>query len=275
LQSPDGSPTSYVEKFVSGIRYRIRSHCARLSFYLSFASSGRHRDEVVRPDTAIVIDGFPRCANTFAAIAFQAAQPYPVKIAHHLHAPAHLIRGTKLDIPTMLLVREPVDTALSEAIRSHPVPLSQVLNAYCLFYESVVQYIDRIVVAEFRRVTTDFGSVIQSINTRFGTNFALFDHTPDKIQLVFGLIEQREKRLTVKLIDEYLAGRTTLDKVVSVFQDMDRQMVPSALHEDLVPRPSAARGSAKARLRSQLESRHFAPLLERAWSAYRAVASCN
>jgi hypothetical protein len=267
------SAANYRRKLLSGMRYGLRSQLATLSPYISFATAGRHRDEVVRPDTAVVIDGFPRCANTFAAIAFQAAQPRPVKIAHHLHAAAHLIRGTRLGIPTVLLVREPVDTVLSETIRSYPVPLLQVLSAYCLFYETVVQYIDRIVVAEFLTVTSDFGSVIQKINTRFGTNFALFDHTPEKTQLVFGLIEEREKRPTVKVIDEYLAGHKNLDEVRSAFHDLDRRMVPSMLHENLVPRPSAARFSAKARLRSELQEPQFIPLLERARSVYRAVAS--
>ncbi len=254
------------------MRYRLRSQFATRSLYILFATAGRHRYEVVCPETAVVIDGFPRCANTFAAIAFQAAQPRPVKIAHHLHAPAHLIRGARLGIPTVLLIREPVDTALSETIRSYPVQLSQILNAYCLFYETVAPYLDRIVVGEFKTVTTDFGSIIQKINIRFGTNFALFDHTPEKTKLVFELIEQREKRPAVKVIDEYLAGQTNLNEIRNVFQEMDRRMVPSMLDESLVPRPSAARLTAKVRLRSELENPQFARLLERAWSVYRALA---
>jgi hypothetical protein len=228
---------------------------------------------VLQAETAVVIDGFPRCANTFAAIAFQTAQPRPLKIAHHLHAPAHLIQGIKLGIPTVLLVREPVDTALSETIRSYPVTLYQVLSAYCLFYETAVRYVDRLVVADFHIVTTDFGSIIETLNSKFRTNFGLFEHTPEKTMLVFDFIEQREKRPSVKVIDEYLAGQTTLDEVRRVFSDLDRRLVPSHLQEHLVPRPSAARLPAKARLRSELENPQFAPLLERAQSAYRAVTS--
>ena len=39
-------------------------------------------------ETELVIEGFPRSANTFAVLAFDYAQPDDVKLAHQLHAPS-------------------------------------------------------------------------------------------------------------------------------------------------------------------------------------------
>src|SRR5262245_65181203 len=51
--------------------------------------------KTVGPETELVIEGFPRCGNSFAVAAFSLAQPRPVRIAHHLHAPAQVIAGTR------------------------------------------------------------------------------------------------------------------------------------------------------------------------------------
>ena len=47
----------------------------------------------VADDTEAVIDGFTRSACVFAAVAFQQAQPHPVRLAHLLHASSHLMAG--------------------------------------------------------------------------------------------------------------------------------------------------------------------------------------
>src|SRR5262245_45373054 len=46
--------------------------------------------KVIDADTELVIDGYMRSANTFAVYAFQMAQRRPVRLAHHLHAPAQV-----------------------------------------------------------------------------------------------------------------------------------------------------------------------------------------
>jgi hypothetical protein len=131
------------------VRYGLRSRGSTLPAYLAFARRGEHADEVLGEGTAIVIDGFPRSANTFAAIAFQIAQEVPVRIAHNLHSAAHVVAAASKGVPTIVLVRDPTDAVLSEAIREHPVTLRTVLSAYCRFYETVAPWIANTTVGEF------------------------------------------------------------------------------------------------------------------------------
>lgn len=73
----------------------------------------KRSDQVVDASHDIVIEGVPRCANSFAVTAFRFAQPGSVKIAHHLHTPAQVLRGVELDLPCLVLVRNPRETIIS------------------------------------------------------------------------------------------------------------------------------------------------------------------
>ena len=46
------------------------------------------------------------------------------------------------------------------------------------FYTKVAQVADRIVMVNFRDVISDFGQVIERVNSKFGTSFGVFEHTP-------------------------------------------------------------------------------------------------
>src|SRR5690242_11619114 len=97
-------------------RHRLRTHVSEHpSVYLPFA---RHKypgpsPEVISAETELVIDGYTRCATTFAVYAFQLAQPRPVRLAHHLHAPAQLVAAARRGVPALALIREPRGAILS------------------------------------------------------------------------------------------------------------------------------------------------------------------
>ena len=79
--------------------------------------------------TRLVIDGFTRSAVTFATVAFQMAQRSPVRVAHTLHGPGHLIAAARRRVPTLVTIREPEETVLSAIIREPYVTLGQALTA--------------------------------------------------------------------------------------------------------------------------------------------------
>jgi hypothetical protein len=137
------------------------------------------------PGTEIVIEGFPRSGNTFAVVAFEAAQTRPFRIAHHLHAPAQVIAGVQAGKPVLVLVRHPEESALSLVIREPHLTLAMALRDYRSFYEKIWSHRDGIVVASFPEVTTDFGAVVRRVNDRFGTVFEEFAHTPENVQRCF------------------------------------------------------------------------------------------
>ena len=72
-------------------RHRLRIRGSEIpGIYLPFARRKYPgpSPEVISSATELVIDGYTRSASTFAVYALQLAQATPVRLAHHLHAPA-------------------------------------------------------------------------------------------------------------------------------------------------------------------------------------------
>jgi hypothetical protein len=197
-------------------------------------------DRVVRPETEIVIDGFQRSANTFAVVAFEAAQGRTIRLAHHLHAVAQIKGAVKLGVPTIVLIRDPDDCTISHMIRNQHATPSMILSSWSRFYERLLPDRDRVVAADFSEVTGSFGDVIRRVNAKFGTTFKAFGHTDANVAACFRLIEQRN-----------------LERNGSVV-------------EARVARPSAQREDLKSLLRQQLDAPDLAKVRAQARAAYRA-----
>jgi hypothetical protein len=216
------------------------------SAYPVFMPIGRvkfgHLDDLfVTRDTDLVIEGFGRSGTTFANFAFLSAQTRPVKTVHHTHAAAQVINAARMGIPTLLLVRPPLEAALSHMVR-HQVPARPPLIAWIRFHRRVLPYLDRIVVTSFVEMITDFGAVTRRINQKFGTSFDVFNHTKENEAAVF---ERIRRRNLVRW--------------------------PEGTRKTALAIPNAEREAHKERLRAELMTEELAPLRERAQMLHEAI----
>lgn len=198
---------------------------------------------VVQRDTEIVIEGFGRSANTFAAVAFRLSQPRVVKIAYRLHTPAQVIAGARMNVPCLVIIREPEGAVLSKAISRPVLTLRQILRAYLRFYGCLLPYRDRFVVATFDEVVSDFGAVVRKVNDRFGTRFEEFHHT------------EANTRKCFEIIDKYYGRKGR------------------GFAESNVSRPSEERKNVKDALRSQFHSDDLAEIRTMAYRLYDRLTS--
>ena len=76
----------------------------------------KRRNVPASPAVAIVIDGFPRSANTFSSRAFVFANP-DVVVSHHMHAPANILLAVRHRIPTSSSIRS---AGRRGAVGGHP-----------------------------------------------------------------------------------------------------------------------------------------------------------
>jgi hypothetical protein len=213
-------------------------------FYNFYRMRPSYRDLLVDRRTQIVIEGFPRSGNTFAVVAFQQAQRESVRVAHHLHMPAQVIRAAQWSIPTLLLARKPTDAALSWVIREPGVPIRQALKHYVSFYKKAAQYRDALVVGFFEEVTRDYGMVLERVNAKFGTGFSSFVHSEDNVRCVFDHIDEvhRARR----------GGR---------------------LDEKVITHPSAVKAGLKDALKKELEAPELRKLIAKAEAVYESLRS--
>jgi hypothetical protein len=189
-------------RFMARVRHVVRTRVAeRPAVYLPFARTKYPgpSPEVIGPQTELVVDGYTRSASTFAVYALQLAQERPLRLAHHLHAPAQLVEAARRNVPALLLIREPRAAILSQLVREPGIAIRDALVAYARFHDRVMPYLDRMVVADFDVVTHDFGSVIRRLNSRFGLSLAEFVHTDTNLNECFAFIEQRGRYSPVLL----------------------------------------------------------------------------
>jgi hypothetical protein len=157
-----------------------RAYCAYL----------RHRSAhtVVTGDSAIVLEGFPGSANSFAREAVLYSNP-GVAVASHIHSPAHVLEALRLGRPTVLTIRPPVDAIASFLSRGYASEITAAFRSYERMHRRLLPVLDRLVVAPFDRVTDRFGDVVDEVNARFGTTLVPFPHDdPDARDAVFATL---------------------------------------------------------------------------------------
>jgi hypothetical protein len=204
---------------------------------------------VIGSSTELVIDGYTRSATTFAVYAFQLAQVRPVRLAHHLHAPAQLIAAAKMGVPVLALIREPEGAILSQLVREPRVELRDALVAYTRFYSYLLPHRRGFVVGEFDQVTRDFGGVVRRLNERFGTSFEEFLHTDANVRECYALIKERP----------------TLSSTLLGFESGLVSREELGLEQDRLARRPQLPGTTDVWLPSAERNRAKAVLLDRWW----------
>lgn len=151
------------------------------------ASGLRGNRQLARGNEDLVIDGFPRSANSWAEAAFRVSQSCggPLHLAHHCHAAAQLLAGARLGLPTLVLVRAPTDAVLSYSeMLQVPVPLSQLFLDYVALYKPLLPRSDCFCFVGFESVTNDFGKVVQKLNATYSLSFDVPVHNSEFVSRV-------------------------------------------------------------------------------------------
>lgn len=154
---------------------------------------------VVRRGDDIVIEGYPRSANTFATHAFILSQKRPMLIGNHFHSPAQLFLAKRYRIPAMLVLRAPLPAASSMVVYDPRMSLDEALQRYVRFHRPLIKISGSFIVAPFEEITTDFGKSIDRLNQRFGTKFSRPDHNEEFTNSVFQHISKMKSDRDVML----------------------------------------------------------------------------
>ncbi|HEY3764676.1 MAG TPA: hypothetical protein VGL44_05920 [Gaiellales bacterium] len=224
-------------------RYLLNAYPA---FYMPMGRV-RHRGKseyLVQRETELVIEGCGRAGSTFAVIAFNSAQSRPVRLAHHTHAAAQVLTAVKWGIPTLVIVRPPLDSALAHMAR-RDIPARPALVSWIRFHRRILPVRHGFVAVSFADMTSDFGAAVVKVNEAFGTSFGVFDHTPENEVGVFAAIEGRNR-------DRW-----------------GEQMTPERARS--LARPTPERAAKKERLRTELEAPGLAGLRAQAHDLYQTL----
>lgn len=192
---------------------------------------GKRRGFAVRRTTDLVIEGYPRSATSFAVTAFRYAQDTTeLSIAHHLHSTAQIIRAQQYAIPTMLLIRDPLESVSSLLVRNPHLKANIALRSYYLFYYPILRGTPTPLIAPFREVTDNFGLTISRFNATFNLDYQTFAHTTRREQEVLAQVDQYEAHLSDKSVRtavpteaKEIRKRTAKDTVTSKYPSLLRK----------------------------------------------------
>ena len=163
--------------------------------YFTFSKVlGRYKNLMCQKDTELVIEGFPRSANTFFVdaikISLELMHAKPIKIAHHMHSIAQIKFGLKHNIPIVVLVRNPLDAISSYVIRND-ISVKSGIEEYIYFYRYIHKVKDRIILAKFEEVIKNYAQIIEMINRKYDQNYPVLKNDEIEKQ-VFNKIEDRD-----------------------------------------------------------------------------------
>jgi hypothetical protein len=122
--------------------------------------------------TELVVEGFPRSSNSLAVALIGGARPGRIRIAHHVHAPAHVLEAVRRRLPTLVMLREPSEAAVELALLKPALSVGQALRGWVRFYRPLMPHRRAFVVARSSEVPDRIGEVVERLNARFGTSFS-------------------------------------------------------------------------------------------------------
>tara|TARA_B100002052_G_scaffold297744_1_gene329228 strand:+ start:396 stop:1100 length:705 start_codon:yes stop_codon:yes gene_type:complete len=148
-------------------------------------------NRIVRKNTDLVIEGFPRSANTFCKAAFLMIDSH-LSIASHIHLPINIKLGLKNKIPIIILIRKPIDAITSHIIRSSS-NVSNAINSYKRFHINISYNDSRVLFVKFETIVKNFPIVITKYNELFDTNYNIDIDIKDFNKKVFKFVKTMDK----------------------------------------------------------------------------------
>jgi hypothetical protein len=120
------------------------------------ARRGRNRS-IVGQNTDLLVEGFPRSGNTFAVAWLALALP-DLRVASHVHHPAHVRRAQQLGVPALVVIRPPRDSVLSNLVYRPDADPAQLLDGWLAFHDPAVLRHAGTFLTTFAAVTGDMGA---------------------------------------------------------------------------------------------------------------------
>ena len=200
----------------------------------------------VTPETDLVVEGFPRSGNTYAALGIALAQPQPLRIVSHAHVPAQVKRAVALGVPTLVAVRDPADATCSMAVADPHHRVRDLLRYWIHYHQQLLEVERGVLFASFEDITGRLGGVVDAVNRRFGTDLAPVADDAETRERIFAAIE-----------------------------DKQRSVHGEARYHEAVPRPDPKRSGEGARRRAELEETVDPAALDRARELHRRLVDAR
>lgn len=139
------------------LSYVHRQQLRNLPGILALQASldGRMANQFAKRGSRLCLDGFPRSGNGFSFVCLSEIPELPVSaVAQHSHSAANVARAVRLQIPTFVLIRKPLDCCLSLVAMGDVEDLDDALAAWLAFHRRIGGLLDRLTIVPFETLTS-------------------------------------------------------------------------------------------------------------------------
>ena len=183
-------------KVLKNLKYSIReelSYNDNLFWVLKYIPS--LSDKVITTQSELVIEGYPRSANSYLYHAIKRNNTC-IKISSHLHTPLQIKKAINYNIPHITLIREPKDAILSLLVANPNLNIEYAVNSYINFYESLLTIVEKLNIIEFNDLINKTNEILIFIDSLVDRKLNI---NIENINLIFDemqLIHNNSNRLT-------------------------------------------------------------------------------
>lgn len=225
-----------IRQVVSDARLQARTRVLGSPVFALPYMRHRHNYPELLPaeDAHVVIDGFPRSANSYARYAAIVAAGDSAGVAGHTHSPQTLRLAAELGIPAVCVVREPLACVSSLVVHERGISANAGLRAWQRFHRRVADDWG-IALVSFDSVVDDFGAVLTGVNAHFGSSLPIYARTAENEEAVRRLIDESALRY-VGSLDEMKVARPSVVRrhlAPTLSADPRAARKASALYADL------------------------------------------
>ena len=176
--------------------------------YQAYVRASRKTGRAALPQRGdhVYIDGYPRSANTYTVNLIRHFFP-DVKMAHHLHTVAALKIALKLGVPSVVLIRPPLEAVASYAYRRHHRPerevisdalLDRLIDDYVLYYRGCQQLRAELKFVHFASVTASPLEVMSTVLPPALVDQRAHDFSEEELERYTTSLRDRNRRKTEK-----------------------------------------------------------------------------
>lgn len=140
----------------------------RPTLYFCYARLGNLKFQL-NSTTEVLVDSYPRSANSFFEAAFTRAHCGRVEVAHHSHAAAQVLAGVRRGLPAIVLLRDPQE-AIASFFEMHGggLPIWLCTQEYIEFYSKLIPVLDKLIVVDTASIEQRFYDLMLLLKEQHG-----------------------------------------------------------------------------------------------------------
>jgi hypothetical protein len=215
-----------------------------------YMALAKHRNDtrvLVGPDVDLIVEGFPRCGNSYLVAWIEQANP-GLRVASHLHSYAHVRAALRQGVPTVVVTRDPEDAVASEIVRATfaggTTTAWRLLWRYARFHRAVARWADDVILSPFATTTGHPDLVAAALRDRAGLDIEIAP--PHGAADVVSRVEEYSVA-AIGRVDEMAVGRPSAERtavaeaVKRELRDRHARRIDDlrTLHDALVSGPTA------------------------------------